>query len=95
MTGARLYQALTQVLEGFPFNNEHALVTGVLSPVNTPTCTQPFSLVVLYSVLYMYVPEKGKNPPGAATEAELCAPVLGLDTSARSNKAVINLFYHH
>ena len=28
MTGARLYQPLTQVLEGSLFNSEHALVTG-------------------------------------------------------------------
>ena len=38
----------------------------------------------------MYVLEKGIKPPEDATEAELCAPVLGLDTSLRSNKAVIN-----
>ena len=38
----------------------------------------------------MYIPEKGRKPPEGATEAELCAPVLGLDASARSSKAVIN-----
>ena len=47
MTGARLYQALTQVLKRFLFNNEHAWSLGSLSPVNTPAYTQPFSLVVL------------------------------------------------
>ena len=46
-------QVLTQVLEGLPFNNEHALYysLGSLPPENTSAYIQHFSLVVLYGVL--------------------------------------------
>ena len=89
MTGARLYQPLTQVLKGSPFNSKHALVTGITVSSKQSYLHTTFQLGCTLQQ-FMYIPEKGRKPPKGATEAELCTPVLGLDASTRSNKAVFN-----